>query len=227
MNDRRPASLGIIGAGRVGMVLARLAVAAGYRVRIAGSGEPSRVGADALAASATAHWASDVAQESDVVILAIPLGRHRELPVAQLQGRLVIDAMNHWWELDGLRPDLADLRTSTSETVQRFLSRARVVKAFNHMSARDLEEESRTPGAPGRKAIAIAGDDPADVETVAGIVDDLGFDPVVAGPLAAGAMLEPGTDVFGAAAPAEHLRELLAGFATSQRGIMMARARRP
>jgi len=225
MDDRRPASLGILGAGRVGTVLARLAVSAGYRVRIAGSGEPSRVGADALVANATAHWAADVARESDAVILAIPLGRYRELPVAQLQGRLVIDAMNHWWELDGLRPDLADLRTSTSETVQKFLGRARVVKAFNHMSARDLEEEARTPGAPGRKAIAIAGDDPADVETVAGIVDDLGFDPVVAGRLAAGAMLEPGTDVFGAAASAEHLRELLAGFATSQRGIMMARSR--
>lgn len=225
MDDRRPASLGILGAGRVGTVLARLAVSAGYRVRIAGSGDPSRVGAGALATTATAQWAGDVAHESDAVILAIPLGRYRELPVAQLQGRLVIDAMNHWWELDGLRPDLADLRTSTSETVQKFLGRARVVKAFNHMSARDLEEEARTPGAPGRKAIAIAGDDPADVETVAGIVDDLGFDPVVAGRLAAGAMLEPGTDVFGAAASAEHLRELLAGFATSQRGIMQARAR--
>lgn len=209
------------------MVLARLASSAGYRVRIAGSGDPSRIGVDAIAASVSAAWAVDVARESDAVILAIPLGRYRELPVAQLQGRLVIDAMNHWWELDGLRPDLADLRTSTSETVQRFLGSARVVKAFNHMSARDLEEEARTPGAPGRKAIAIAGDDPADVETVAGIVDDLGFDPVVAGRLAAGAMLEPGTDVFGAAASAEHLRELLAGFATSQRGIMQARARRP
>lgn len=211
------------------MVLARLAVSAGYRVRIAGSGDPSRVGADALlaaSASASAGWATDVAQESDAVILAIPLGRYRELPVAQLQGALVIDAMNHWWELDGLRPDLADLRTSTSETVQRFLGRARVVKAFNHMSARDLEDESRAPGSPGRKAIALAGDEPADVEAVAGIVDDLGFDPVVAGPLSAGIMLEPGNDVFGAAAPAEDLRQLLAGFATSQRGIMVARARR-
>lgn len=226
MDDRRPASLGILGAGRVGMVLARLAVAAGYRVRIAGSGDPSRVGADALAGSATAGWASDVAQQSDSVILAIPLGRYRELPVAQLQDRLVIDAMNHWWELDGLRPDLSDLRTSTSETVQRFLGGARVVKAFNHMSARDLEDEARPPGAPGRKAIAIAGDDPVDVETVARIVDDLGFDPVVAGALSAGVMLEPGTDVFGAAAPAGVLRELLGGFATSQRGIMVARARR-
>lgn len=226
MDDRRPASLGILGAGRVGTVLARLAASAGYRVRIAGSGDPSRVGAGALATSATAQWAAEVAQESDAVILAIPLGRYRELPVTQLQGRLVIDAMNHWWELDGLRPDLADLRTSTSETVQKFLGQARVVKAFNHMSARDLEEEARSPGAPGRKAIAIAGDDPADVEAVAEIVDALGFDPVVAGALAAGAMLEPGTDVFGAAAPAEHLRELLAGFATSQRGIMLARARR-
>lgn len=225
MNDRRPASLGIIGAGRVGMVLARLASSAGYRVRIAGSGDPSRLGVDTIAGSVSAAWAVDVARESDAVILAIPLGRYRELPVAHLQGRLVIDAMNHWWELDGLRPDLADLRTSTSETVQRFLGSARVVKAFNHMSASELEEQARSAGAPDRKAIAVAGDDPADVAAAAGIVDDLGFDPVVAGPLAAGVMLEPGSDVFGAAASAEDLRELLAGFATSQRGILVARAR--
>lgn len=219
--------LGIIGAGRVGQVLARLAVGAGYRVLVAGSGDPARIAATLAAAApgAAAAAASDVARDADAVVLALPLPQHHTLPVDALGGKLVIDAMNYWWEVDGLRSDFGDLRTSTSETVQRFLPDARVVKAFNHMGYRDLDDESRPSGTPGRKAIAIAGDDPAAVAAVMRLVDDLGFDPVLAGPLRAGIMLEPGAEAFGADVDAAELRAMLDRFPTSQRGIVVARAR--
>jgi predicted dinucleotide-binding enzyme len=60
---------------------------------------------------------------------------------------------------------------------------------------------------------------------VAGLVNDLGFDPVIAGPLSAGIMLEPGAEAFGADVEATQLREMLERFPTSQRGIVVARAR--
>jgi predicted dinucleotide-binding enzyme len=63
------------------------------------------------------------------------------------------------------------------------------------------------------------------VAAVAALVDALGFDPVIAGPLAEGVRLEPGTELFGANVTAAEIREMLDRFPTTERGRIVAEAR--
>jgi predicted dinucleotide-binding enzyme len=204
-------SIGIIGAGKVGIVLAQLALKTGYTVYISGSGDPKKIAltVSVLAPGAEATTNKELALLADIIILAIPLGKYKELPKEELKGKLVIDAMNYWWEVDGERPEFTDPNTSTSELVQKFLLGSRVVKAFSHVGYHDLHDETRPEGAPDRKAIAIAGDDILGVETAAKVVNNFGFDPVAIGKLHEGIKLQPGGPVFGAHVNASALQQLL------------------
>lgn len=220
-------TIGILGAGKVGIVIAQLLLKAGYTVLIAGSDDPQKIEltAKVLTPSAKAVTKETAAKQAEIIILALPLGKYETIPKEALKNKLVIDAMNYWWEVDGDRPDLHDLTTSSSETIQKFLSESHVVKAFSHIGYHDLFDETRPEGDAGRKAIAIAGDYDTDVATVSQLVNDMGFDPVIIGTLASGIRIEPGSNVFGAHIEAAKLRKKINHFPESELGKKVAAAR--
>lgn len=212
-------TVGILGAGKVGIVLAQLALKAGYKVLIAGSGSVEKIAltVEVLAPGAKAVTAAEAEAKADLVILALPLSKYETIDRSGLDGKLVLDAMNYWWEVDGIRTDLTNPLQSSSELVQRFLSNSQVIKAFNHMGYHDLFDESAPAGTPKRKALALAGDDDAAIATVRSFIDDLGFDSLYVVPLANGIMLEPGSEVFGANVTLPELQAMIDRFAQSPR----------
>ncbi|MCT8389823.1 NADP oxidoreductase [Leuconostoc holzapfelii] len=220
-------TVGIFGAGKVGIVLAQLALKAGYEVLIAGSGPVEKIAltVEVLAPGTKAVTAAEAGAKADLVILALPLSKYETIDRSGLDGKLVLDAMNYWWEVDGIRTDLTNPLQSSSELVQRFLPNSHVVKAFNHMGYHDLFDESVPQGTLKRKALALAGDDDDDITIVRSFINDLGFDSLFIGPLANGIMLEPGSEVFGANVTLPELQAMIARFVQSPRGqeIQLAR----
>lgn len=208
MKNPKP-TIGILGAGKLGTVLAQLFLKAGYAVYIAGSGEASKIALSIkiITPGAVAVNSREAINKADIVILALPLSKYQTLPAKLLSGKLVIDAMNYWWEVDGKMPELQSA-PSSSEMVQDYLRGARVVKAFSHMGYHNLFDDNRPHGALNRKAIAVAGDSDADNMLVSKLVDDVGFDPVVIGKLSAGKLLEPGRPMFGASVAAKEVKKL-------------------
>src|SRR6188474_2065413 len=111
--------IAILGAGKLGTVLARLAVAAGYDVSIAGSGDPKYIAltVDVFAKGAHATTAREAIDGAHLVILATPLHRVDDLPKDSLAGHIVIDAMNHWEPVDGPLPEFTAAPGGTSSVV--------------------------------------------------------------------------------------------------------------
>lgn len=211
MNASRRPVIGIFGAGKVGVALARLAVDAGYTVHIASSGSAEETGrlTRYFAPGAVAVNAEELPALADILIIAVPLHRFRELPLAAIGGRIVIDVMNYWPPINGVLPEFEAGRPSSTVVRDAMPPSAQIVKTFNHLGYHQLEELPRPARAPDRIALAIAGDDLHAVQTVADLVDGLGFDPLPAGTLDDSRLLEATSEIFGQGMSGYEMRRAL------------------
>jgi predicted dinucleotide-binding enzyme len=150
--------LGIVGAGKLGTTIARAAIEAGYDVAISGSGEVDAIAltVDVLAPGARAATTDEVVRCADIVVLAVPTHRFRELRPDLFAGKILVDAMNYWQPVDGLDSELTAATAGTSTVVQERFPSARVVKSLNQLGYHEFDELRRSTGAPERVAIGVA-----------------------------------------------------------------------
>jgi predicted dinucleotide-binding enzyme len=189
----------VLGAGHSGPVMARVAVEAGFEVAIATSGDPERIAliTEVLVPGAEPRWAADAVNGADIVVLAIPLHKFATFDPALVAGKLVIDAMNYWPEVNGYLDTFAKSQLSSSEIVQRRLAGSTIVKTLNHIGYHELAEDRRPASSPERRALGVAGDNRGAVDVVADVIERIGYDAVRLDSLSAGRVLEPGGPVFG------------------------------
>jgi predicted dinucleotide-binding enzyme len=212
MRNKEMKTIGFIGAGHIGSQLARLAVSRGYDVVISNSRGPETLSSlvAELGPKARAATPAEAAKAGDVVVVSIPLKNYRRVPVAPLAGKIVIDTENYYPQRDGHIPELDNESTTVSELLQAHLPTSKVVKAFNHITAKELTTDGQPSGSKNRRAVVIAGDDPSAKTTVSQLIDEFGYDTVDAGPLKEGWRIQSGTPGYGPRRNAEQLREDLA-----------------
>jgi 8-hydroxy-5-deazaflavin:NADPH oxidoreductase len=203
--------IGILGAGNIGGVAARLFVAAGHEVALSNSRGPESLKelVRELGPKAHAMTVDDASRFGDVVLLAVPWRTPEALPHPELlRGKIVIDAMNPY------RPEggFYDLGGSTSsELVLQRMPGARLVKAFNTIYYVHLAERGRKDlPLEERHTIYVAGDDEAAKNAVAGLIEEIGFAPVDTGSLREGGRRqEPDSPIYNQTYNAREAREFL------------------
>jgi hypothetical protein len=183
--------IGVLGTGMVGGALgvgwARCGHDVVWGAREPGDGKHAALVARAGGAARVATVA-EAAAGAEVVTLAVPWPAVRAtLTVCgDLAGTVLLDCTNP------LRPDLSGLElgfdVSGGEQVAAWAPRARVVKAFNTVGVRVMED----PLVAGHRATLLyCGDDEDARQVAAELGRDLGFEPVDAGGLVQARLLEP------------------------------------
>jgi 8-hydroxy-5-deazaflavin:NADPH oxidoreductase len=177
-------TVGVIGAGRIGTMIAQHLIRAGHDVTISFSRDQDRLNATAQEIGARAGTPQDAAA-AEVVILSVPWRTIDDvLAQVSLDGKIVVDTTNQYgaggWE---------ELPETAAQFNQRRMPGARLVKSFNTLTSGFQASEAGRP-ADTRVVQWLCGDDDEAKAVVAQLIRDAGFEPVDVGGLADAAVME-------------------------------------
>ncbi len=196
--------IGTLGSGRVGSAIGRAWVKAGHEVMFSSLDlEADKKLAASLGAGARAGTPREAAAFGSVLLVSVPYtalpGLGRDLGDL-IKGKIIIDTSNPIVSRDG-EMAVAAREKGAGIASQEFLPGARIVRAFNAVGAGRMAEAA---GKTERVGMPIAGDDPDAISVASALIQDVGYEPVLVGTLAAmGKYLIPGTPLGGERSPEE------------------------
>ena len=192
--------IGIIGAGAIGQIYAKLWRAAGHQVMLSArdAGKLAAI-VKQLGPGVQAGTPTEAAAFGDVVLLAVNYATIEDAITAvepRVTGKLVIDATNPLrWKDDGSDTERVIGDDEIAGLVMAAkLPNARVAKAFTTLWTGHVERHADV--ADPTVAMTLAADAADDRETVAGLVRDAGLVPVSLGTLAQSGPLDPPSPIW-------------------------------
>jgi 8-hydroxy-5-deazaflavin:NADPH oxidoreductase len=203
--------VGVIGSGHIGGTIGTLWVKSGHPVLFSSRHpEELRDLVAGLGELAKAGTVDEAIAFGDVLFIAVPYGALPQIGQdygGKLNGKIVLDACNAVAARDGA--PIADEveKEGIGVVSQKYLSGARIVRAFNTLNYKIFGSEANRPDP--KLAVPIAGDDAEAVRVAEGLIRDAGFDPVVVGKLADASRFQRGGPGYGQQATAAELRQKL------------------
>jgi predicted dinucleotide-binding enzyme len=202
--------IGVVGSGRIGATIGGLWVNAGHEVMFSSLDlDHDKALAASLGRNARAGTPREAAAFGDVLLMAVPYSALPQLGrdlAALINGKVVLDACNPIPARDGEIATWAREKGAGLASAE-LLPGARLVRAFNAINYAKLPEAAQRQGE--RTGIPMAGDDASAVAVASRLVREIGFEPVMIGPLAMGKHLIPGTPLAGEHTP-EQIRQIAA-----------------
>ena len=175
--------------GKLGAIFAR----AGHEVvfSYARSEQKLSVLARDAKGKARAGTPREAAQEADAVLLAVHWSRIKDAlnQTGDLSGKVIVTCS---LPMNDDNTELVVAHTSSgAEELAKMIPKARVVAAFNTVPSEVLFGVYEAKRKARRPSLVYCGDDQRSKELAAGLIRDVGFDPVDAGPLRIARYTEP------------------------------------
>jgi predicted dinucleotide-binding enzyme len=185
--------IGILGSGLMGAKLGTIFARAGHEVVFSYARSEQKLKKLAREAKAQVGTPGEAAQEADAVLLAVHWSRidHVLNQAGDLSGKVVVTCSLPMNE-DNTELVVAHTSSGAEELAKR-IPKARVVAAFGTVPSEVFFDVYEARGKAKRPSLLYCGDDRRGKEVAAGLIRDVGFDPVDAGPLRIARYTEPFT----------------------------------